>query len=66
LKLISSVSEMMSFWMFSKSTISNTLAFLFTFQIFICKAIKIPITTRIISPKAYFRYLAVLFSLRRF
>ena len=36
------------------------------FQLLICKAIKIPITTRIISPIAYLKYFALLFSISKF
>src|SRR5210317_347017 len=38
---------------------SFKLAFLFSFQLLIESAIKIPITTRIISPIAYFKYFPV-------
>ncbi len=40
--------------------------FLFSFQLLICNAIKIPITTSTISPMAYLKYFEVLPSLRRF
>jgi len=40
--------------------------FLPSFQLLICRAIKIPITTRIISLIAYFKYFPVLFSISKF
>ena len=44
-----------------KKTICSRSFLLVSFQLLICNAIRIPITTRIISPMAYFKYFPVLF-----